>query len=142
MDYFNQLKSLNVFKKITTLLNNKILFRIEQSNELVNNVNSEGVNVDLMLLEYIYKYTEIFLAEMNAYLKSMKINNKKVNNIIKNIENIYNNKVLYDLYSKKKNLNTNQLNLYYKLLNNLKNQLYLLNISCITNYNKRKHILD
>ena len=142
MDYFNQVKSLNVFKKISVLLNNKILNRINQSNELVNNINSEGVNVDLMLLEYIYKHTELFLIEINSYLKSMKINNKKINNIVKNIENIHNNRVLSNLYSKKKNLNNNQLNLYYRLLNNLKNQLYLLNLSCITNYNKRKHILD
>lgn len=142
MDYFNQVKSLNAFKKISVLLNNKILNRINQSNELVDNINSEGVNVDLMLLEYIYKYTELFLIEINSYLKSMKISNKKIKNIIKNIENIYSNRVLSNLYSKKKNLNTNQLNLYYRLLNNLKNQLYLLNLSCITNYNKRKHILD
>ena len=142
MDYFNQVKSLNAFKKISVLLNNKILNRINQSNELVDNINSEGVNVDLMLLEYIYKYTELFLIEINSYLKSMKISNKKIKNIIKNIENIHSNRVLSNLYSKKKNLNTNQLNLYYRLLNNLKNQLYLLNLSCITNYNKRKHILD
>ena len=141
MNYSNQVKSLNVFKKIIMLLNNKILFRIYQSNELVNNINSDGVNVDLMLLEYIYKYTELFLIEINGYLKSMKINNKKIYNIVKNIQNIHNNKVLCNLYRKKNNLNKNELNLYYRLLNNLKNQLYMLNTSCITNYNKRKHIL-
>jgi len=63
-----------------------------------------------MLLEYIYKYTELFLIEINSYLKSMKINNKiikKINNIVKNIENICNNQVLCN--SKKKKLNKKNL---------------------------------